>query len=85
VGIERLPHTLRDGQQFVARVNGRRPAVFLDYDGTLTPIVDRPEGAVIADSTRAVVRRLARHTTVADRATALESIEEVERFRNTLA
>ena len=38
---------------------GRRLAVFLDYDGTLTPIVRRPEDAALADSTRGVLRRLA--------------------------
>ena len=63
-GINRLAHALRDGDQFAARVDGRRPAVFLDYDGTLTPIVDRPEDAVISDAMRDVVRRLAQRTTV---------------------
>jgi trehalose-phosphatase len=38
---------------------GRRLALFLDYDGTLTPIVERPEDAVLEDDTRAVLRRLA--------------------------
>jgi trehalose 6-phosphate phosphatase len=33
--------------------------VFLDYDGTLTPIVDRPEDAVISESMRDAIRRLA--------------------------
>ena len=31
---------------------GRSPAVFLDYDGTLTPIVDRPDDAILASSAR---------------------------------
>ena len=33
--------------------------VFLDYDGTLTPIVDRPEQATLSASTRAQLVRLA--------------------------
>jgi len=33
--------------------------VFLDYDGTLTPIVDRPEAAPISERTRHAVRDLA--------------------------
>lgn len=33
-------------------------AVFLDYDGTLSPIADRPDDAVISDSMRAAVRQL---------------------------
>jgi trehalose 6-phosphate phosphatase len=63
-GIANLPHALRDSQQFVQRLDGRRPVVFLDYDGTLTPIVDRPEDAVISEDMRDAVRRLAGRTTV---------------------
>ncbi|MGH4002368.1 MAG: trehalose-phosphatase [Pseudonocardiaceae bacterium] len=62
--IADLPHALRDGRQFARRLDGRRPAVFLDYDGTLTPIVNRPEDAVISDSMRDAVRELARRATV---------------------
>jgi trehalose 6-phosphate phosphatase len=62
--ISDLPHALRDSQRFAQRLAGRRPAVFLDYDGTLTPIVDRPEDAVISDSMRDAVRRLAERATV---------------------
>ncbi len=32
--------------------------VFLDYDGTLTPIVDKPENAVLSAESRRVLRRL---------------------------
>ena len=62
--IADLPHALRDSEKLVQRLDGRRPAVFLDYDGTLTPIVDRPQDAVISDSMRDAVRRLAERTTV---------------------
>jgi alpha,alpha-trehalase len=34
-------------------------AVFLDYDGTLTPIVERPEDARLPAGTRAAIERLA--------------------------
>src|SRR5215210_3457398 len=54
-----LPHALEDGDQLARHLAGRRPAVFLDYDGTLTPIVDRPEDAVISESMRNAVRGLA--------------------------
>ena len=40
-------------------------AIFLDYDGTLTPIVARPEDAVLDDKMREVVRQLARSCRVA--------------------
>jgi trehalose 6-phosphate phosphatase len=43
---------------------GKRPAVFLDYDGTLTPIVDRPEDAIISERMREVVQALARRCSV---------------------
>ena len=47
------------------QAGGRRLALFLDYDGTLTPIVERPEDAVLAEETRAVLRRLAGRHAVA--------------------
>ena len=47
------------------RLDGRRLAVFLDYDGTLTPIVDRPEDAVLSPEMRDVLRRLSKTATVA--------------------
>ena len=39
--------------------NGREPAVFLDYDGTLTPIVDNPDKANLSASMRATLEHLA--------------------------
>jgi trehalose 6-phosphate phosphatase len=59
-----LPHALAQGEKLAERLDGKRPAVFLDYDGTLTPIVDRPEDAVISESMREAVRGLARRCTV---------------------
>lgn len=46
------------------RIGQRRIAVFLDYDGTLTPIVERPDLAVLSDSMRDTLAKLARQTTV---------------------
>lgn len=43
----------------------RRPALFLDYDGTLTPIVDDPADARLPTATREVIERLAARTVVA--------------------
>jgi trehalose 6-phosphate phosphatase len=59
-----LPHALERTDELNGRLEGKRPAVFLDYDGTLTPIVDRPEDAVISDRMRDVVSRLAERCTV---------------------
>ena len=36
----------------------REPAVFLDYDGTLSPIVSHPDDAVLSDTMRATLNRL---------------------------
>jgi trehalose 6-phosphate phosphatase len=63
-GVDELPNALADGDRLARLLAGRRPAVFLDYDGTLTPIVDRPEDALIADSMRAAVRALATRCSV---------------------
>jgi len=46
------------------RTHGRRVVFFLDYDGTLTPIVERPELAVLSDDVRATVKELAACCTV---------------------
>ena len=43
----------------------KRLLVFLDYDGTLSPIVRRPEDAVLSERMRAAVRALAARCSVA--------------------
>jgi trehalose 6-phosphate phosphatase len=55
--IEQLPSAL--GDDLAQRLADSRPAVFLDYDGTLTPIVDRPQDATISPRMRSVVSSLA--------------------------
>ena len=73
MNIAALPHALRARDELTRQFGGRRPAVFLDYDGravfldydgTLTPIVDRPDDAVISESMRAAVRALAQRCPV---------------------
>jgi trehalose 6-phosphate phosphatase len=53
------PSALEHLEAIRERLPGRAPAVFLDYDGTLTPIVERPEEAVLDATMRASVARLA--------------------------
>src|ERR671921_847084 len=62
--VSDLPHALAHGDELARRLAGKVPAVFLDYDGTLTPIVDRPEDAVISQGMRNAVRRLAQRCPV---------------------
>lgn len=58
-----LPDALED-HDIVRLLDKPAVAVFLDYDGTLTPIVDLPEHAVLAPSTREALQRLAEVTVV---------------------
>lgn len=60
-----LPCALERRAEIAGRVKGKRIAVFLDYDGTLTPIVDRPDLAVLSGSMRATVRALGERCPVA--------------------
>ena len=62
--VSDLPHALAQGDELARRLARKVPAVFLDYDGTLTPIVDRPEDAVISQGMRNAVRRLAQRCSV---------------------
>jgi trehalose 6-phosphate phosphatase len=58
-----IPSALDHVQEFTA-ARGRL-AVFLDYDGTLTPIVSAPEKPLLSDLMREAVRALAAHAPVA--------------------
>src|SRR5436190_24021165 len=58
-----IPSALEHVQE-VAGGSGRA-AVFLDYDGTLTPIVSQPEDAWLSDSMRQTLRELAARGPVA--------------------
>lgn len=59
-----LPSALAAFADIKIHLRGQRLVVFLDYDGTLTPIVERPELAVLSDEVRAAVRTLAQRCTV---------------------
>ena len=60
-----IPSALEQIAEIKRQLVGKRLAVFLDYDGTLTPIVERPELAVLADDMRSTLKDLARCCTVA--------------------
>ncbi|MFQ5877730.1 MAG: trehalose-phosphatase [Acidobacteriota bacterium] len=60
-----LPSALEERDEIAALLGDRRPAVFLDYDGTLTPIVSRPELAALSERMRRVLRELASRLPVA--------------------
>jgi alpha,alpha-trehalase len=58
-----IPSALEHVQE-IAGPSGR-VAVFLDYDGTLTPIVSQPKDAWLSDSMQQTLRELARQVPVA--------------------
>lgn len=62
---DRLPLALEHLNEIIAVLGNRRPVVCLDYDGTLTPIAERPEDAVLSPGMRETVRTLASVCTVA--------------------
>ncbi len=64
-GAAPVPSALGCFHDIAAAMTGHRPAVFLDYDGTLTPIVARPDLAVLDEAMRDRVRRLAARCPVA--------------------
>jgi len=57
--LQRLPLARDREEELRQRLAGRRPVVFLDYDGTLTPIVEDPKQAIFSDGMKQAVRRLA--------------------------
>ena len=65
VEIRELPDALESFHEIAERVGDKRVAVFLDYDGTLTPIVSRPEDALLSVDMRERLLRLAEQARVA--------------------
>jgi trehalose-phosphatase len=60
-----LPSALQAMEEIKKEMGPKEAAVFLDYDGTLTPIVDSPDQAVLSDQMRDRVIKLAEVCTVA--------------------
>jgi trehalose 6-phosphate phosphatase len=60
-----IPSALDHIDEIVAAAGGKRPAVFLDYDGTLAHIVSHPQDAWLSDSMRQTLRLLAARVPVA--------------------
>jgi alpha,alpha-trehalase len=63
--LDRLPSALDKEDEIVERLRAKTSAIFLDYDGTLTPIVQDPKEAMLPDRTRKVIRQLTEHYSVA--------------------
>lgn len=55
------PSALSMFEQMMSTAKGKHIAVFLDYDGTLSPIVEDPERAYMSDTMRSAVQEVARY------------------------
>ncbi len=69
IEIEVKIYDLLDGlehfKQIEQQIKDKKVVVFLDYDGTLTPIVSHPEDAVLSEDTRKALMMLSDQCTVA--------------------
>ncbi len=63
--LDELPSALEAFEEIANRLEGVEPAIFFDYDGTLSPIVEHPDLAVLAPSMLVALERLMQHATVA--------------------
>ncbi|PWA85047.1 haloacid dehalogenase-like hydrolase (HAD) superfamily protein [Artemisia annua] len=57
--MDRHPSALNSFDEITNASRGKQIVMFLDYDGTLSPIVDDPDRAYMSDAMRATVRKLA--------------------------
>nr|KYP42975.1 putative glycosyl hydrolase Rv2006/MT2062 family [Cajanus cajan] len=61
----KFPSALASFDQIANCAKGKRIVLFLDYDGTLSPIVDNPDCAFMSDNMRAAVKNVAECFTTA--------------------
>lgn len=52
----KYPSALKSFEQIMNKAKGKRIALFLDYDGTLSPIVDNPDCAFMSEAVRILLR-----------------------------
>ncbi len=57
-----IPSALEKVNEITDKIGDKKFPVFLDYDGTLTPIVKNPEDAVLSDRMRKILKKLADFT-----------------------
>ncbi|OAY30495.1 trehalose-phosphate phosphatase A isoform X1 [Manihot esculenta] len=56
----KYPSAIASFEQIANFAKGKRIALFLDYDGTLSPIVDNPDRAFMSDAMRSAVEKVAK-------------------------
>jgi trehalose-phosphatase len=60
----KLSLALEKKNEIIEQLQKGRPVIFLDYDGTLTPIVDEPSQAILPNKTKQLIRKLSERWTV---------------------
>ena len=55
--VRYAPSLFLNISEYNSRVKNKKHMLFLDYDGTLTPIVKNPEDAILSDDMRSVLRQ----------------------------
>ena len=63
--IEKLSSALDHHEEILNRLGTKQLAVFLDYDGTLTPIAEHPSKATLSIEMKEIIEHLAQRCTVA--------------------
>ncbi|KAI3720609.1 hypothetical protein L2E82_31599 [Cichorium intybus] len=59
--LKEHPSAISSFQRMINASKGKQIVVFLDYDGTLSPIVCDPDRAFMSDQMRAAVREVSKH------------------------
>ncbi|ONK55695.1 uncharacterized protein A4U43_C10F60 [Asparagus officinalis] len=59
--VMKYPSALTSFEQITNYAKYKKIALFLDYDGTLSPIVDNPDHAFMSSAMRTAVRNVAKH------------------------
>ncbi|XP_040989310.1 probable trehalose-phosphate phosphatase F [Juglans microcarpa x Juglans regia] len=57
----KYPSALNSFEQIINRAKNKKIAIFLDYDGTLSPIVDDPDRALMSNDMRSAVRNVSKY------------------------
>ncbi|KAK4748549.1 hypothetical protein SAY87_015135 [Trapa incisa] len=59
--MNKYPSALSSFDKIMDQAKGKKIAIFLDYDGTLSPIVDDPDCAIMSNDMRSAVKNVAAH------------------------
>ena len=63
--VEELHNILEEKEKFFEKIGNKEPVLFLDYDGTLSPIVNDPDAALLSEKNRNLLVKLAQMMPVA--------------------